>query len=392
MKALRRKLMHIAGIFQIRFIEPITIMKIVNILFNYKRSAHDNKVLGVERCFIDYAKYLILKGAEVASVLKSGMVYRDELKKTGSQIFEVPALNRGDIFSIFRLAVLFFKFLPDVAICHSGRALFFARFARFLSFQNFPIIAIDHGINPKKFLKADYVLTVNSYFSRELVKAGKAPDRALVIPNMIEVPEDFIPLVKQKFRKPLRLGSLGRLYPEKNFDTVLRAMAILHDRGIECSYVIGGVGPSEQSLSKLATELRLEDNFKILGWTTDKKKFFEGIDIFILPSYGETFGIVLLEAMLYSTPIITSNSWGPDEVIDHEINGLKVSKDNEKAMPKLLADAIERLMNDENFARELAKAAQKKFYENYTTEVVINRLMAVCRSAIDRTCDSVISQ
>lgn len=356
-------------------------MKIVNILLNHKKSAHSNKVLGVERCFIDYSKYLILKGAQLLSVNKTSISYVDELKQTGSEVLLLPALNRGDAYSILRLAVALMKFKPDVVICHSGRALTFSRAARFLSKKKFPIIAIDHGINPRKFIKADYVLAVNSYFSRELIKAGKPADRALTIPNMIEVPQNFAPIKKPAFRKPLRLGSLGRLYPEKYFDMVLRAMAVLRQRGVECEYVIGGVGHMEKSLNDLAHELGLENNFKILGWTSDKKKFFEEIDIFILPSFGETFGIVLLEAMLYSTPIITSNSWGPDEIITDGVNGLKVSKDDAKAMPALLADAIEKLSNDQEFAHKLAQKAYQEFFEKYTTEVVINRLYNICEKA-----------
>ncbi len=352
-------------------------MKIINILFNYKKSLNDNKILGVERCFIDYSKYLTLKGNKVVSVTKPKMIFADEIKKTGSRLVEIAAFSQIDILSIIRLATLFLSFRPEAIICHSGRALFFARAARFLYGRKTPIIAIDHGIKPKKFLKADYVLTVNSYFSKELVSAGKPADRALVIPNMIEVPKNFAPLVKKPFQKPIRLGSLGRLYPEKFFDKVLRAMAILRDRGVECEYVIGGVGPMEESLNDLARELGLEKNFKILGWVEDKRNFFDKIDIFLLPSWGETFGIVLLEAMLYSTPIITSNSWGPDEIIEDEVDGLKVSKDDENAMPSLLAGAIEKLIKDENFAKSLAVAAYKKFFANYTAEVVTDKLSKI---------------
>jgi len=357
-------------------------MKIANILFNHKKTAHDNKILGVERCFIDYAKYLTLKGASLLSVTKNGVSYVKDLRETGSQVMQLRGLNRFDIFSILPLAFSFIKFRPDVAICHSGRALSYARAVRFLTLQKFPIIAIDHGVNPKKFMKADYVLAVNNFFSQELVKAGKPADRALTIPNMIEVPKNFTPLEKKNFRKPLKLGSLGRLYPEKNFDKVIRAIKILQAEGIECEYVVGGVGPQEQPLNDLAREIGVEKNFKIPGWTTDKRKFFDEMDIFILPSWGETFGIVLLEAMLYSTPIITSNSWGPDEVIQDGINGLKVSKDDEEAMPKLLAEAIKKLMNDETFARKLAQTAHQEFFEKYTTEKVINKLYGICERAV----------
>lgn len=349
-------------------------MKIVNILFNYKKSTNENKILGVERCFIDYAKHLTLSGNKVLSITKPKMVYCDEIKKTGSRLAEIPALNNIDIFSMIRTAILFLSFAPDAVICHSGRALLMARAARFILYKKIPIIAIDHGINPKKFLKADYVLTVNSFFSNEIIKAGKDPETAMVIPNMIEVPKNFKPLVKQSFRKPVRLGSLGRIYVEKNFDKVLCAMAILRERGIESEYFLGGVGLEEKPLKLLAKSLKLKKNFNILGWTSNKREFFEDIDIFILPSSDETFGIVLLEAMLYSTPIITSNSWGPDEVIADGIDGLKVSKDDPETMPKLLADAIEKLVKDQEFAKGLAAKASEKFFAHYSAEKVSEKL------------------
>lgn len=349
-------------------------MKIINILFNFKKSAHDNQVLGVERCFIDYAKYLTKQGNQVVSVLKNDMVYLDDVKATGSRAVEMSAFGQGDVWTMLRMAWLFLTFNPDVIVCHSGRALFFARAARLLSFRKVPIVVINHGIRVEKFLKADYVFAVNNYFTQELVKAGMQKDRAIAIPNMIEIPRDFIALQKGTFRKPLRLGSLGRLYPEKYFDQVLRAMAILQKQGFECEYVIGGVGPQQQPLEQLARDLGLEKNFRILGWTEDKKKFFESIDIFILPSWGETFGIVLLEAMLYNTPIITSNSWGPDEIIADSVDGLKVSKDDAEKMPQLLAEAILRLNNDQEFARKLAENAHGKFFAQYSADVVAKRL------------------
>jgi glycosyltransferase involved in cell wall biosynthesis len=358
-------------------------MKIINILFNYKKSSHDNKILGVERCFIDYSRHLSGNGHNVFSVIKSNMVYRDEIKKTGSQMLELSVFNRIDIFSIARLALLFFTFKPDAIICHSGKALFFSRAARFLSGKKTAIIAIDHGINPKKFLQADYVLTVNSYFSKKLLQAGKTPGTAFVIPNMIEIPPDFVALTKKSFRQPVRLGSLGRLYPEKYFDKVLQAMAVLNKQGIACEYVIGGVGPMQEPLNNLAKDLGLEKNFKILGWTEDKRSFFEAIDIFLLPSYGETFGIVLLEAMLYSTPIITSNSWGPDEIISQDVDGIKVAKDDIKAMPGLIAAAITKLINDENFAKKLAVEAKKKLFANYTAPIVIKKLEQIIKTIVD---------
>lgn len=359
-------------------------MKVANVLFNHSKTKNDNQILGVERCFIDYAKYLIINGHEVLSITKTGMVFKNAVQETGSQFLEVPAVSRADIFSILRIAFSLFRFAPDAVICHSGRAMSFVRVARFFCAKKFPIVAIDHGINPRKFLKADYVLTVNSYFSKELIKAGKAPGTAFVIPNMMEVPAGFVAPTKPAFRKPVRIGSLGRLYPEKFFDKMILAMPILRSRGIECNYVIGGVGHREESLNALAKELGVENNFKILGWTSNKDEFFDSIDIFILPSFGETFGIVLLEAMLYNTPIVTSNSWGPDEIIEEGVDGLKVPREDAEKMPELIADAIERLVKDEEFARKLAVNASKKFFEKYTCEKVGRKLCDIIESIVQK--------
>ncbi len=349
-------------------------MKIINILFNYKKATFDNQILGVERCFIDYARYLTAQGNEVVSVLKKGIMYVEDVKRVSLKAVEMRAFGQGDVFTMLQMTWLFATSRPDVIVCHSGRALFFARVARFLAFRKTPIVVINHGVKVKKFLKADYVFAVNNYFTRELIAEGMKPDRAIAIPNMIEIPKNFVAPTKQEFRKPLRIGALGRLYSEKNFDKTLRAIKILHDQGIECEYVIGGVGPMEKPLLYLAHELGIEKNFKILGWTEDKKTFFDAIDIFILPSWGETFGIVLLEAMLYNTPIITSNSWGPEEIIDEGIDGLKVSKDDPEKMPQLLAEAIMRLVHDQEFAKKLAQNAHKKFLDQYSAEVVAKRL------------------
>ncbi len=359
-------------------------MKIVNILFNHKRSAHDNKVLGVERCFIDYTKHLISDGNDVLSVIQNGVVYKEEVEKTKSKILQERAFGKADFITTFNLTKAFLSFRPDIVICHSGRAMFFARAARFFGFLNFPIVVIDHGINPLKFLKADYVLTVNSYFSKELIKAGKNSETAITISNMIEVPIGFEKPIKSEFRKPLRIGSLGRLYKEKNFDKMIKAISILKDRGIDCEYVIGGVGPLNEDLNNLAKDLKVENNFKILGWISDKKAFFDSIDIFVLPSAYETFGIVLLEAMLYNTPIITTNSWGPDEVVDNEVDGLKVSKDDDEKTANFIADAIEKLYLDQDLAKRLANKAYDKLFEKYSSQKVMKKLDEIIKMIVEK--------
>lgn len=359
-------------------------MKIVNILFNYSKKRAISKILGVERCFIDYGKGLMDSGNEVISISKPNMIFADAVRDSGVKYYEIPAIGTVDIYSVIKLAMIFRDFKPDVIICHSGRAMVLSNLALRLIFKKIPIVGIDHGINPKKFFKADFALVVNKFFANEMVKFGKDSDRVLTIPNMMQLPVNFKTITKDKFPKKIRIGSLGRLFPEKNFDKVIKAMAILRDNGIESSYVIGGVGKEYDNLQSLAKNLNLENNFKILGWVDDKKEFFENIDIFILPSWGETFGIVLLEAMMYSTPIIASNSWGPDDIITNEFNGIKISKDDEEQVPQLIADAVEKLINNQQLAKEIARNAYDDFLENYTSQKVLQKLEDILKIAVEK--------
>ncbi|MBM5783070.1 MAG: hypothetical protein FJ368_06610, partial [Pelagibacterales bacterium] len=89
-------------------------MKIVNILFNHKRSAHDNKVLGVERCFIDYTKHFIADGNDVLSVIQNGVVYKEEVEKTKSKVLQERAFGKADFITIFNLTKELISFKPDI--------------------------------------------------------------------------------------------------------------------------------------------------------------------------------------------------------------------------------------------------------------------------------------
>lgn len=89
----------------------------------------------------------------------------------------------------------------------------------------------------------------------------------------------------------------------------------------------------------------------------------------------------VLEAMLYLTPVIASNSWALDEIIEHKINAIRINIDDENQIPHLVCDAIEQLINDEAGARQYAKRAYEKVVDHYSSEVVSNRVYQICKNA-----------
>ena len=359
-------------------------MKIANILIDSNKKSDENKALSIERSFIEYALYLTKRGAEVLSVFKADEFYREASIESSSQVLELSSKKFHKIYLVIQLWLKFLDFLPEVAICHSYKSFLAVRVIRFFSTKTFPIISICNNENPIKFLKSDYIILPNSYYLKDLIEAGKNRENVLIVNNSIEIEEDFKILEKKAFSKPIKIGSLGIIIMGKNFDKVLRAMVVLRSRGIECEYSIAGSGDYEDDLNLLSSELRLEKNFKILGFVSDKRSFFENIDICVMPIAKGISSDSILEAMLYSTPIISSNSYSCDEIIDHGLNGLKINSGDEKLTPTLIADSIEKFINDEVEAKQMAKRAREKIFDHYASEVVANRIFQICQNAKEK--------
>ena len=108
-------------------------------------------------------------------------------------------------------------------------------------------------------------------------------------------------------------GTVGRLVRRKDHDTLLRAFARLTDD--ESILVLIGSGRRESHLRSLAEDLQIKARVLFLGHVADAVKYLRALDVFVLPSKREPFGMVLLEAMLARVPVITSDTKGPREVL-----------------------------------------------------------------------------
>jgi len=75
--------------------------------------------------------------------------------------------------------------------------------------------------------------------------------------------------------------------------------------------------------------------------------------------------------------MISTNCWGPNDIIENEIDGIKVHYDAEE-LPESLANAIEKLVNNQDLAVKMASKAKEKLFSNYTAEIVGKKLEEVC--------------
>lgn len=222
------------------------------------------------------------------------------------------------------------------------------------------------------------VICCSRYMREELKTLFQLPeDKLVVIPNAIR-PECCAPGGEKNLFKKHNSGKsgkeiffVGRLVPEKGVQVILKAAPEILSRFPESRFIIAGRGPFEDYLKNRVWEMGLEDKIHFCGYVDDltRNELYRRADIAVFPSLYEPFGIVALEAMVSGTPVVVSSTGGLDEIIDHEVDGLK-SYPND---PRSLAEQICRLLGDEKLALTLAKKAYQKALNTYSWERVVRK-------------------
>jgi glycosyltransferase involved in cell wall biosynthesis len=167
-----------------------------------------------------------------------------------------------------------------------------------------------------------------------------------------------------------RLAAIGRLIPIKGFDVLLRAFAQARERVPGLTLELAGSGQLEAELRSAAPE-----GVTLLGRVSPVGPVLERAAVAVVPSRGEGFGMVALEAMERGRAVIVSDVGGLPELVRDGEHGLVVPAEDEGA----LADAIVSLATDPDRARRLGEAGRRRALEQFTEDAAADRIDAVYR-------------
>jgi len=168
-----------------------------------------------------------------------------------------------------------------------------------------------------------------------------------------------------------KIGTIGRLVPQKDYPTLLNAFSnVLKSMPNTDLYVVGE-GHLQKDLIELSKSPGVNDKVHWLGKTEYIKEFLSKIDLFILPSKYEGFGLVLLEAMIAKKPIIAANNSAIPEVLGKTYKGLFSTGDIEA-----LAEHIKTVISDNNFSERLVQsyASQLNLFDPSKMNININNV------------------
>ena len=151
--------------------------------------------------------------------------------------------------------------------------------------------------------------------------------------------------------------SVSRLAAEKNWPTLLEAVAKLKPDHPRLRLVAIGDGPAKRKLSKLASKLGISQQVEFLGKLPFEEipSYLKAADLFAFASTSETQGLVTLEAMAAGLPIVAVDAIGTSDVVEHEVDGLLTEDDS-----AALAAQIDRLLSSPEQLAHYRAASLKK--------------------------------
>ena len=172
----------------------------------------------------------------------------------------------------------------------------------------------------EKLLKnASKIIFLAPAFQKHLDKFGCDQNKYIVIPNAINDYWFQNHIEARSIHDPLSLIYVGEITKNKNVKTTITAIAKLNQKGIRAEFHVIGAGEEEEACRSLAKQLNVEDKVFFHGWQNSREKlkgFYDQADIFVMPSFRESFGTVYVEALSQGLPIIYTRGQGIDGYYD----------------------------------------------------------------------------
>lgn len=166
---------------------------------------------------------------------------------------------------------------------------------------------------------------------------------------------------------------VANLYKEKGIDYLLKAMPEVLKNNTNVKLVIAGDGPLHEELNTLSKELSVSDNVKFLGKRNDIDSLLSISDIFVLPSLGEGFPFVVLEAMAAGLPVVATNIGGIPEIINDGQEGYLVKPADSGA----IAESLKKLLLDTELFKKIADNSKARVEKEFSLSKMIDGTLSV---------------
>ena len=306
-----------------------------------------------------------------------------ELERAGTPLRTVPGWSH--LATVLALVRLCREFRPDVLVAHGFSEHLWGRYAGLLA--GVPhLVHVEHNTRERytawrraqtRWLaqRTARIVGCSDGVRDALLAMGMPPERTVSIPNGIRL-EPFVAADGVEFeqREP-GIVMVARYSRQKDHATLLRAVALLRERGLAPVVHLAGAGKAQHRgpVEQLARDLGIEAQVRVLGLHRDVPGLLMGQRVCVLSTHYEGMPLALIEGMAAGCAVVGSAVPGVREVIDDGVDGRLVAPRD----PVALADALESLLRDTPVAARLGAAARRSAQIKYGRELMNRRYEAL---------------
>jgi glycosyltransferase involved in cell wall biosynthesis len=337
---------------------------------------------GIERLLLAMAPYWDRKrfSVEVWCLnIESLQEYIDQLQHRGIPVRTLGRRERGKIEPglLWRLVATIIRERICIIHSHTQYPLFLALLARIFLGSRVVHIHHQHSMPSNiqicllKYLgrirSPDQIIAVSVWMAetiRSVVPSLKSP--LAVIHNGIEIPSLEHGAYDGRI---LHVYTAARLTAPKNVELLVHAMQKVLQIHPDATLTILGDGELLPNLKEASRRLGIGDRVTFHGYVFQPEKYYPELDLFVLPSLSEAFGLSLLEAMAWGKPCVATDVGGTLDFLQNNKNGLSVPSNDQNAM----AEAIIRIMTEPSLAKRLGIEARKTA-EQFSIEKTVKQI------------------
>lgn len=341
---------------------------------------------GGERYALDLCQKSIEAGYDVAVATRGNAIVDLPFSEVGAEIFHLPLGGPVDFRSPHLLSNKIKEMNDDKVIIHVHTfkdAEIVSHVKRKLAKDfDIKIVCTRHlakeAHNSKRWKNIynaiDKLIFVSDY-AEKTFRAG-FPNITLnklsVVHNSIIVPEEYRVPAPPPSGDPLTLLYTGRLSPEKGINILIEALSELKDLPIRLR--IAGTGKEDyiRKMKSLADCVGVSSRIEWLGFVPDVFKEIREADICVAPStWGEPFGLTIIEYMSQARPVVTTSNGAQPEIITDGVDGMLVAPDHFDA----LAQAIRALAENKDLRLKMGAEAANTFLSRFSYDIFFNKII-----------------
>jgi len=332
---------------------------------------------GAERLFVDLTTMLADMGHDILAICQTGSEAEDVLKSianTNIKTETVRAFNTRDPFVWRAIASRIQKHNSVIVQSHLSRGTYLAGKAC-KKIKKPLVVTLHNYINLKYYKNVTKFIPATRDQVDYLGRKGVSQTKIELIPHFSHFDPVAEPLFSQSEKHVF--ACYGRMVNKKGFHIILDAFKKLTETDVKAELIIGGDGPEMANLKSQSEGLGLSSRVKFIGWIKDVEAFLKIVDIFVLPSLDEPFGIAVLEAMAMGKTIIATKSQGPKEILNNENAYLVEINDVNSLLQGMVFAAGEKTDREKK-----ARQALSDYKEFYAKEIIVPKFLKLYEQII----------